>query len=134
MELTHLQYLEEILSSKYACDHLTGYQQETIDALAELLSYCPYERLCELAQADREGRVKILPKSEKRTCGDCKHFNRTPGKRSGTCSVREWYADRYGNIDIRRGRFTPNQSRLACMQYIARDGAAEAALEGMKNA
>lgn len=57
MEPTHLQYLEEILSSKYACDHLTGYQQETIDALAELLSYCPYERLCELAQADKEDRV-----------------------------------------------------------------------------
>lgn len=91
------------------------------------------DRLRELAQADREGRVKILPKSKKRTCGDCKRFNRTPGKRSGTCSVREWYADRYGNIDIRRGIFTPNQSRLACKQYIARDGAAGAALEGMKN-
>ena len=61
MEPTHLQYLEEILSSKYACDHLTGYQQETIDALAELLSYCPYERLCELAQADKEGRCVVLP-------------------------------------------------------------------------
>lgn len=62
MEPTHLQYLEEILSSKYACDHLTGYQQETIDALAELLSYCPYERLCELAQADREKRIIVIPK------------------------------------------------------------------------
>lgn len=61
MELTHLQYLEEILSSKYACDHLTGYQQQAIDALAELLSFCPYERLCELAQADREGRCVVLP-------------------------------------------------------------------------
>lgn len=55
MELTHLEYLEEILNSKDACDHLTGYQKMVIDALTELLSYCPYERLCELAQADREG-------------------------------------------------------------------------------
>ena len=54
MELTHLEYLEEILNSKDACDHLTGYQKMVIDALTELLSYCPYERLCELAQADRE--------------------------------------------------------------------------------
>ena len=56
MELTHLEYLEEILNSKDACDHLTGYQKMVIDALTELLSYCPYERLCELAQADREVR------------------------------------------------------------------------------
>ena len=61
MELTHLEYLEEILNSKDACDHLTGYQKMVIDALTELLSYCPYERLCELAQADREGRCVVLP-------------------------------------------------------------------------
>ncbi|SCH20302.1 Uncharacterised protein [uncultured Clostridium sp.] len=60
MELTHLEYLEEILNSKDACDHLTGYQKMVIDALTELLSYCPYERLCELAQADREGRCVVL--------------------------------------------------------------------------
>lgn len=57
MELTHLEYLEEILNSKDACDHLTGYQKIVIDALTELLSYCPYERLCELAQADQEGKI-----------------------------------------------------------------------------
>ena len=57
MERTHLEYLEEILNSKNASDYLTGYQTMTIDALAELLSFCPYERLCELAQADREGEI-----------------------------------------------------------------------------
>ena len=57
MERTHLEYLEEILDGQDACDHLTGYQKQTIDALAELLSFCPYERLCELAQADREGKI-----------------------------------------------------------------------------
>lgn len=61
MERTHLEYLEEILDSQDACDHLTGYQKQTIDALAELLSFCPYERLCELAQADWEGRCVVLP-------------------------------------------------------------------------
>lgn len=61
MELTHLEYLEEILNSKDACDHLTGYQKMVIDALTELLSYCPYERLCELVQADKEGRCVVLP-------------------------------------------------------------------------
>lgn len=57
MERTYLEYLEEILNSKNASDYLTGYQTMTIDALAELLSFCPYERLCELAQADREGEI-----------------------------------------------------------------------------
>lgn len=61
MERTHYEYLEEILNSKNVCDHLTGYQAMTIDALAELLSFCPYERLCELAKADREGRCVVLP-------------------------------------------------------------------------
>ena len=60
MEYTYYEYLEEILNSKNVCDHLTGYQAMTIDALAELLSFCPYERLCELAQADREGRCVVL--------------------------------------------------------------------------
>ena len=83
----------------------------------------PIDRLRELAQADKEGRVKILPKAEKRTCGACENFNRTPGKRSGTCSAREWYADKYGSVDKKRGRFTPNQSRLACKQYIDREEA-----------
>jgi hypothetical protein len=61
MELTHLEYLEEILNSKDACDHLTGYQKMVIDALTELLSYCPYERLCELAQAYSKGLCVVLP-------------------------------------------------------------------------
>lgn len=61
MEHTYYEYLEEILNSKNVCDHLTGYQAMTIDALVELLSFCSYERLCELAQADREGRCVVLP-------------------------------------------------------------------------
>lgn len=76
MELTHLEYLEEILNSKDACDHLTGYQKMVIDALTELLSYCPYERLCELAQADQEGRVRIEEKTYQ--CPKCGAYRLTP--------------------------------------------------------
>lgn len=89
----------------------------------------PPDCLNEFAQAYREGRVKILPKVEKGTCGSCQHFNRTPGTRSGTCSEREWYTDRYGHIDRHRGVFRPTQSRKSCKLYIARDET-EAALKG----
>lgn len=105
-----LAAIENILGAEYDLDHL-----------------------CELVQAEKDGRVKILPKAEKNTCGDCKHFNRTPGMRSGTCSVREWCADKYGHIDMRRGKFTPGQAHTACKKYIAREGA-EAALKGENNA
>lgn len=60
MEKEILDYLEEILNSE-ASDMLTGYQKQAIDAIAELLSYTDYERLCELSIADRSGRCKILP-------------------------------------------------------------------------
>ena len=127
---------EEIISAAYTAKiayvlhELNAYMARIVCALHELNAYKelgPIDRLRELIQADREGRVKILPKAEKRTCGACENFNRTPGKRSGTCSAREWYADKYGSVDKKRGRFTPSQSRLACKQYIDREEA-EAAL------
>ena len=117
---------EEIISA--ADTEKIAYVLHELNAYKEL---GPIDRLRELAQADKEGRVKILPKAEKRTCGACENFNRTPGKRSGTCSAREWYADKYGSVDKKRGRFTPNQSRLACKQYIDREEAE--AVGGMKN-
>ena len=86
-----------------------------------------YVRIIELLKADKVGRLHILPKSENGTCGSCGHFKRIPGKRCGTCKVRPNYTDRWGHIDVRRGIFTPSQSRKCCKQYIQREEA-EAAL------
>lgn len=52
--------MEEILESP-ASEILTGYQKQAIDAAAELLSFCNYERLCELAKAEQDGRLVVLP-------------------------------------------------------------------------
>lgn len=60
MEKTYEQYLEEILCSPVS-DQLTGSQRKAIDAMAELLGFCDYERLCELVDADRDGRCVVLP-------------------------------------------------------------------------
>lgn len=131
--------MEQMSKLSAALDRLaayedTGLEPEEVQCMVEnaesrLLLYFEKQygigagRMMELAQADREGRVKILPEAEKGTCGDCTHFKRTPGARSGTCSVREWYTDCYGHIDRHRGQFTPSQSRRACKQYVAREKA-----------
>lgn len=54
MEKTYKEYLEEILCSKVS-DDLTGDQKQALDAVTELLGFCDYERLCELAKLDKEG-------------------------------------------------------------------------------
>lgn len=46
------------------------------------------DRLRELVQADREGRVHILPSPRENTCGKCGNFTRTPGCGYGECTLR----------------------------------------------
>lgn len=58
MEKTYKEYLEEILCSPVS-DQLTGNQKQAVDAMAELLGFCDYEKLCELAKADKENRCVI---------------------------------------------------------------------------
>lgn len=79
------------------------------------------DRLRELVEADRDGRVKIHPKPEKNTCGSCGNFHRIPGTRCGTCDKHIRYRNRYGQEDERRGTFTPYQSRNACKNYVLMD-------------
>ena len=82
----------------------------------------PLERLRELAQADREGRVRIAgrPPLEDECCGNCGHFRRIAGTRRGDCSVHGYIKNRLGQEDRSRGRFTPFQSRKACRQFQRR--------------
>lgn len=80
------------------------------------------DRLRELVEADRDGRIKIYPKSNDNTCGACGNFHRIAGRRCGTCDVKSKYRDRYGKEDDRRGTFTPSQSMKACKQYVPKRG------------
>lgn len=73
------------------------------------------DRLKELVEADREGRIKILPKSTENTCGTCKNFLRIEGTKRGHCKLKPLVNSQYGmryNIP-----FEPSQSRKACKNY-----------------
>ncbi len=84
----------------------------------ELIREIPTDRLSELVEADRLGRIKILPKPEANTCGSCGHFRRIAGKSLGTCGEQAYYKTRRGEIEPGRGTFMPSQSRKACKKYI----------------
>lgn len=73
------------------------------------------DRLRELVEADKQGRVKIYPKSENSTCGACGHFRRIAGTRRGTCDVKPFATTRRG---VSWGyKFVASQSRKACKLY-----------------
>lgn len=73
------------------------------------------DRLRELIEADRDGRVKILPKSTENTCGTCENFLRIENTKRGHCKLKPLVNSQYGmryNIP-----FEPSQSRKACKKY-----------------
>lgn len=65
------------------------------------------ERLVELAKADGEGRVHILPSPRENTCGKCGNFVRVHGCSSGKCTLRP--------------RLTVYQSRVKCKGYAEKE-------------
>lgn len=97
-------------------DVLLSYQPtidpETLPIVQELR-----EKLARYERLEAEGRIKILPKSKKGTCGGCQHFHRISGTQRGTCDIKEQRVDRWGNPHKGWGRFEPGQSKPACKQY-----------------
>lgn len=83
------------------------------------------DRLRELVQADREGRVRIIagPRPREAVCGNCGNFIRNPGTRTGVCRVQSFYRDRHGKEEPRRGIFSPSQSRKACRKFVRAEAA-----------
>ena len=73
--------------------------------------------MVELMVAYEAGRIVVLPKSERGTCGNCENFERIPGSRSGTCKQQYYCKNRYGQDDKKRGRFMPAQSHKSCKKY-----------------
>lgn len=53
------QHLKDMLCDKECSAEMTGYQHTAMDAVIELLEYCNYDRLCELAKADHDKRCFI---------------------------------------------------------------------------
>lgn len=90
------------------------------------------ERLRELAKADKDGRIRIIPESQNETCGHCYNFEREPGTKHGTCAKRPHPRDRYGKID-RSKQFIVSQSTQSCRLYMSLRSEAERAMEGKKD-
>lgn len=98
-----------------------------IDKLADLEDIISNDydvyRLKQLIEADREGRIKIIPESVGKTCGTCENFIRIEGTQRGNCRVKPLVFRKYG---MHWGYpFEPAQSRKACKNY-------ESALKAMK--
>ncbi len=81
---------------------------------------CTPARMKELAEADKGGRIRILPKSEDTTCGSCGHFKRIERTRRGTCDIRPFITNKWGHAQPERGTYEPSQSRKCCSIPAAR--------------
>ena len=95
----------------------------------ETLNNTPIRRLVELAEADKDGRVRIIPESQNETCGHCYSFERESGTRHGLCAKRPHPRNRYGEID-RSKKFIVYQNTQSCKLYTPLCLCAERAMEG----
>lgn len=100
---------------------LASWLEELYQLKAFLGNKYDIDRLRELVQADREGRIKILPEGDQGTCGTCNHFRRTPGTNSGICDVKRFRKDRYGKEDTSR-KFVAQRSTKGCKHWEGRHG------------
>lgn len=82
----------------------------------EIIKEIPIDRLRELAQAEKEGRLRIVGVPKGACCGTCRHFEREAGTAHGACKpeMHNWVA----------------QSRTACKAHYAPNS--EAALEAQR--
>lgn len=95
----------------------------------ETLNNTPISRLVELAEADKDGRVRIMPESQNETCGNCDNFKRESGTRHGLCAKRPHPRNRYGKIDRSR-KFIVYQNTQSCKLYTPLCLCAERAMKG----
>lgn len=115
-----LNEVENILGADYDLDQLKKIL-DTAKSLTDLESLPIVQELREklawYEQLEAEGRIKILPKGKKGTCGGCRHFHRISGMQRGTCDIKEQRVDRWGNPHEGWGRFESGRSKPACKQY-----------------
>ena len=102
-----------------------------INLAAQALGVEP-SRLRELAEADKDGRVRIIPESQNETCGHCYNFERESGTKHGLCAKRPHPRNRYGKID-RSKKFIVYQTTQSCKLYTPLCLCAERALQEMED-
>lgn len=111
------QYAEAVLQclkNAPSADVVPAVELKTIQEI-------PPDRLRELVEADRVGRVWIIPKCEGKMCGACGHFQRIPGTRRGKCDVRPYANSKWRGSGGDKREFEPSQSHIACNQFVPAD-------------
>ena len=105
--------------------YLYGDHADRLAAIEDILGgEYDLDRLRELAQADREGRIVLRSAGAGKKCGSCGHFHRSPGTKRGTCAIRRWERNRLGQTEPWRHSFTPSQSYGACREYVRGESSA----------
>ena len=105
--------------------YLYGDHADRLAAIEDILGgEYDLDRLRELAQADREGRIVLRSAGAGKKCGSCGHFHRIPGTKRGTCAIRRWERNRLGQTEPWRHSFTPSQSYGACREYVRGESSA----------
>ncbi len=103
---------------------------ERLAAFEDIAELCGgIARIRALAEADKDGRIRIIPESQNGVCGCCWYFEREPGTKHGTCAKRPHPRDRYGKIDHSK-QFIVSQSTQSCRLYMSLRSEAERAMEG----
>ena len=108
-----LAALREAVTKQKEYEQFMEHWQEAVK-IAGAVKDIGAERIAELVQADREGRIHIIPIPRRNTCGKCGNFVRVSGRTYGECKLRPHYK--------------PYQSRVCCSKYF------ENALEEMEDA
>ena len=120
-----LQYGDETVEGIVALLHAAAIQaaevRDRLSSTEDILGDdYDLDRLRELVEADREGRVRFVSKVSGDVCGTCKHFERFSGRKMGACGVKKFVSDRRGRED-RTKEFVTSQSRKACKRYEQRE-------------
>ena len=93
----------------FGCDDASCHVKVTL-----ALAIQATEMRCRLKMYEDKYAEEIRRSStDGKTCGDCKHFIRTPGTAHGVCAKRKYCLTRRGTEDKNR-LFRPSQSRMAC--------------------
>lgn len=81
--------------------------QSDLTEMIRLAGGIGFDRLCEFAKADKEGRIRILSAGKGKMCGACANYQPVPGHKCGDCKVRK--------------HFRASQSHNACSMYIGKE-------------
>lgn len=107
--------IDKIISKLWEYEETGLTPEQCQQLMMEIVHGIGFDRLKELANAEKDGRLKIVKKPpEGECCGNCADFIRTAGMASGTC--RTQYRKRGGRTGAHR---RVSQSTKACAAFTS---------------